>query len=368
MPNPMITQKPYVPRIQKELVPREKALLMQNEEDLDADQLTSSFVYLSSSTTNGSLFVEENGLRNYGQSLSTACETVTTSYNNYYIENFENIICNYFIYSLRRKYPNVKIGCLKNLVYNHVYDEVLVHSEPSSILDGILCLFDSDVASSLSSFLNPLILEMKNCMPTLPVSKYENLNMAQPSQDAKGSVSKFMPPRLFGIFPGAKQEKQINESPFDHNQRQFFQTFDFKKLGFRRRKNKTRFEEGDCKKMPLVIFSDSLRNKDHVKFKGLRRGVSNKICRQLKRREELGELLLLDINEYKPQRLTCNSCFKQELENLKRGGGDDVKKIHQNMLTIARSIWISHGRPNVFKRQLATSNVVASSHSGEALA
>lgn len=106
-------------------------------------------------------------------------------------------------------------------MYNHVYDEVLVHSEPSSILDGILCLFDSDVASSLSSFLNPLILEMKNCMPTLPVSKvslnngpfkilpilrhilekYENLNMAQPSQDAKGSVSKFMPPRLFGLFP-----------------------------------------------------------------------------------------------------------------------------------------------------------------------
>lgn len=160
-------------------------------------------------------------------------------------------------------------------MYNHVYDEVLVRSEPSSIPDGILGLFDSDVASSLSSFLNPLILEMKNRMPTLLVSKvslnngpfkilsvlghilekYENLNMAQSSQDAKDSVSKFIPPRLFGLFPNpglgwrfikidtqnltgifpeAKQEKQINESPFDHNQRQFFQTFDFKKLGFRR--------------------------------------------------------------------------------------------------------------------------------------
>ena len=153
--------------------------------------------------------------------------------------------------------------------------KVFVRSDPSSIPDGILGVFDSEVASSLFSFLNPLILEMKNSMPTLSVSKvslnngpfkilsvlrhilekYESLNMAQPSQDAKDSVSKFVPPRLFSLFPNpglgwrfininaqnltgifseAKQEKQINESPFDHNRRQFFQMFDFEKLGFRR--------------------------------------------------------------------------------------------------------------------------------------
>ena len=68
------------------------------------DQLASSFVNLSA-TINGSLFVSENGLKNYGQSLSTACETVATTYNNYYIENFENIIFNYFIYTLKTEYP-----------------------------------------------------------------------------------------------------------------------------------------------------------------------------------------------------------------------------------------------------------------------
>ncbi|KAL4207312.1 hypothetical protein AB4K20DRAFT_1971602 [Rhizopus microsporus] len=94
--------------------------------------------------------------------------------------------------------------------------------------------------------------------------------------------------------------------------------------------------------MPLVIFGDGLRNKDHIKFKGLRHGVSNKIYRQLKHREGLGDLLLFDINEYKISK-TCNSCLNQELQNLKC-------------------------RPNVFKRQLATSNVVASSHSGRVLA
>ncbi|CEI97915.1 hypothetical protein G6F70_005980 [Rhizopus microsporus] len=70
--------------------------------------------------------------------------------------------------------------------------------------------------------------------------------------------------------------------------------------------------------MPLVIFGNGLRNKDHVKFKGLRHGVSNKTYRQLKRREGLGKLLLLDINECKTSK-ACNSCLNQDLENLKRG-------------------------------------------------
>ncbi|ORE09475.1 hypothetical protein BCV72DRAFT_260756 [Rhizopus microsporus var. microsporus] len=139
-----------------------------------------------------------------------------------------------------------------------------------------------------------------------------------------------------------------------------------------RRKNKNRFEEGDCKKIPLVIFGDGLKNKGHV--------------RQLKHREGLGELLLLDINEYKALK-TCNSCLNQDLQNPKCRRGDDIRKIHQvlkcstcnifwnrdvmaakNMLLIAPSIWNGQGRPNVFKRQIATSNVVASSHSGAVLA
>ncbi|KAI7898094.1 uncharacterized protein BX663DRAFT_443775, partial [Cokeromyces recurvatus] len=118
-----------------------------------------------------SLFVPENRLKSYEQSLSTACETVATTYNNYYVENFENIICNYFIYTLRTKYPNEKVGCIKNLVY----DQVLTHSQSSSIPNDILALFDPDVANNLPSFLNPLISEVKNRMSKLPVSK-ESLN------------------------------------------------------------------------------------------------------------------------------------------------------------------------------------------------
>ncbi|ORE05866.1 hypothetical protein BCV72DRAFT_263085 [Rhizopus microsporus var. microsporus] len=143
-------------------------------------------------------------------------------------------------------------------------------------------------------FLNPLILEMKNRMLTLPVSKislnnepfkilpalekYENLHMAQPSQIDKDSTSKFVPPRLFSLFPNpglgwrfikidaqnltdifpkAKQEKQINESPCDYNQRQFFQMFDFERLGFRSWEELKNMLEG---RMPLnEMYTDGYR-------------------------------------------------------------------------------------------------------------
>ncbi|ORE02990.1 hypothetical protein BCV72DRAFT_296959 [Rhizopus microsporus var. microsporus] len=58
------------------------------------------------------------------------------------------------------------------------------------------------------------------------------------------------------------------------------------------------FQVGDQTKMPLVIFGDGMKNKDHVKFKCLWHGVSGKLYKQLQRRERLGELILLDINEY----------------------------------------------------------------------
>lgn len=47
------------------------------------------------------LMVEQDNLKNYGQVLSAACQTMATCYNNYYIEGFQNIVANYFIYMVR---------------------------------------------------------------------------------------------------------------------------------------------------------------------------------------------------------------------------------------------------------------------------
>ncbi|KAL7318631.1 hypothetical protein PS15m_001849 [Mucor circinelloides] len=82
-----------------------------------------------------------------------------------------------------------------------------------------------------------------------------------------------------------------------------------------KRKNKPCFEVGDKSKMPLVVFGDGLKNKDHIKFRGLRHGVSNKIYKQLQAREIIGELLLVDINEFKTSKI-CNNCLKEDLGNL----------------------------------------------------
>lgn len=67
----------------------------------------------------------------------------------------------------------------------------------------------------------------------------------------------------------------------------------------RRTYHKSHFTEGDLTKMPLIVFGDGLKGKSHVKYRGHRVGVSEIIYRQLKRREKLGELLVLDINEFR---------------------------------------------------------------------
>ncbi|GAA5809320.1 hypothetical protein MFLAVUS_002727 [Mucor flavus] len=56
------------------------------------------------SLENVNLLVEKGNLVGYGQIVSSACETVATAYSNFYVENFENYIGNYFIYKLKVEY------------------------------------------------------------------------------------------------------------------------------------------------------------------------------------------------------------------------------------------------------------------------
>lgn len=47
-----------------------------------------------------SMIVKKEGLTNYDLVLASACENVATCYNNFYIENYENVVSNYFIYMI----------------------------------------------------------------------------------------------------------------------------------------------------------------------------------------------------------------------------------------------------------------------------
>ncbi|KAI7902028.1 uncharacterized protein BX663DRAFT_531442 [Cokeromyces recurvatus] len=121
------------------------------------------------------LIVKRNGLTNYGQVLSSACETLVTCYNNYYIENFQTFIANYFIYMVRAKFPEVKISIIKHIVFKHVSDAVVSH-EVQPAMDGNITLsLNEEAQGNICALLKPSILEIRNRLPSFPMTK-ETLN------------------------------------------------------------------------------------------------------------------------------------------------------------------------------------------------
>ncbi|KAG2194569.1 hypothetical protein INT47_006528, partial [Mucor saturninus] len=240
------------------------------------------------------LNVEKDGLKNYGQVLATACETTATCYNNYYIENFQNIICNYFIYMIFKEFPDVKISVIRKLVYEHVLDQVL-SSDPVAVLnDDILPPLSQETKNGLQTFINPLIVELKNRLPSFTItkatqntapfgilpalrhilSKYESIiaenstlqkrhsETGKPQDTVQSGEKKkkddkakhFVLPRIFslfpnpglqwrfikidsqnvtGIFPGSKLKKEKDETLFCFTQRYFYECFNFAKLKIR---------------------------------------------------------------------------------------------------------------------------------------
>ncbi|KAI7889213.1 uncharacterized protein EV154DRAFT_592502 [Mucor mucedo] len=473
------------------------------------------------------LTVDKGNLTLYGQVVSSACESIATCYNNYYIENFENIIANYFIYMIRQAFHDIKMPVVKHIVYEHVLNVLFSPGLGAINSDNISTSLNSEEQENICTFLNPLILEIKNRIPAFPVTKatlnnapfsimpvlkhilekYESLIVEAPlpvpvsqleiisqeqsdetdqvnkrpkkkkkvkknKNDNNGVKRDFQPPRLFslfpnpglhwrfvkidsqnltGLFPTASMERLEEETVFEYTQRYFFARFNFAKINInteeidryfrpctvdpnrkdafvsfhgntdvrrlssaeyynmngsanrlkleqdrkkeqgvqtietnipsvksavtdkyithvkymmqhkdtlfsfynfqtarvkwcnyigkqralqdavnilingskkynkgrrkktrknKRKRSKTaakshkeKFEEGDKSKMPLIIFGDGLKNKSHVKISGIRHGVSEMIYRQLKLREKLGELLLLDIDEYKTSKV-----------------------------------------------------------------
>ncbi|GAA5811239.1 hypothetical protein MFLAVUS_004671 [Mucor flavus] len=230
---------------------------------------------------NVDLIVEKEGLTNYGQVLSSACETTATCYNNYYIENFENIICNYYIYMIRREFLDVKISVIKRLVYEHVINQVLSSNPVVAVAENILTSLSQEVKDAVQVFIGPLIVELKNRLPSfditkatqntnpfgiLPVlrhilSKYEALiteNSIRETHDGQSGSSQHTSSSIenkknliFGLFPnpglkwcyikidsqnvagifsGAALKKEADETLFHYTQRRFYKCFNFAKL------------------------------------------------------------------------------------------------------------------------------------------
>ncbi|KAL0083905.1 hypothetical protein F4703DRAFT_1737901, partial [Phycomyces blakesleeanus] len=118
------------------------------------------------------LTVNLNGLKNYGAVVSSACKTIAITYNNYYVENFENIIANYFMYIKRTNFRDLSITAIKKIVYEHLLDSLLIRlPAPLQIPDQILPENTTIKLPRLSAFLNKRITPVRNILPKIPVNK-----------------------------------------------------------------------------------------------------------------------------------------------------------------------------------------------------
>jgi hypothetical protein len=146
-------------------------------------------------------------------------------------------------------------------------------------------------------------------------------------------------------------------------------------------------------KMPLIVFGNGFFN--GMAIKRHMAAPIKKIYANLKRRERLGQAVIVQIDEYLTSQVhsyflffccyehvidaffysvqICNNCQKRELEKWVAADGREFhgilgcKNCHmlwnrdvnaaKNMYWIAESIWAGHGRPACFQRP--SSNITA---------
>lgn len=192
----------------------------------------------------------------------------------------------------------MKKSTIKHLVYEHILDQIQSSNPVAAIAEESSFSLSQEMINAIQALINPLIVEIKNRLPSfslskaiqnknpfgvLPVlrhilSKYEALiaensvmithgPQSETSEDASKNNEKeegkktrkneqrFVPPRLFsifpnpgfqwrfikidsqnvaGIFPDASLKKQTDETLFSYTQRRFYKCFNFAKLRIRR--------------------------------------------------------------------------------------------------------------------------------------
>ncbi|CEG75968.1 hypothetical protein RMATCC62417_10931 [Rhizopus microsporus] len=114
------------------------------------------------------LHVALNGITNYDEVVPSACETIATCCNNYYVENFENILAKCFIYIIRANYRNLPIGTIKSIVYDHLLDN---QQAESLVIPETLLPEDSQIIPRLTEFVNESITPIRNGLLVIPLGK-----------------------------------------------------------------------------------------------------------------------------------------------------------------------------------------------------
>ncbi|CAO3686639.1 unnamed protein product [Rhizopus stolonifer] len=95
---------------------------------------------------------------------------------------------------------DVKRSIIKNLVYEHVLDQVSSSNPVNTIADNILTSLSQEIKDTIQAFISPLIVELKNRLPSFSITKA------------------FLNTDPFGILPAlrhilSKYESLIAENP-----------------------------------------------------------------------------------------------------------------------------------------------------------
>ncbi|KAI9485371.1 MAG: hypothetical protein EXX96DRAFT_533724 [Benjaminiella poitrasii] len=106
----------------------------------------------------------------------------------------------------------------------------------------------------------------------------------------------------------------------------------------------------DRSKLPVIVFSDSMRNRDTVKVSGHLVSCIGVLHRILKRREKNGEVLVPDVNEY------CSSQYGSGMSTPAKILAELPK-----MLLLAGLVQLSFAGHNnsIFNSHIAGSNPIA---------
>ena len=71
------------------------------------------------------------GLKGYSQCLSAACITVATTYNNYYVENYEEKLIQYLFFKVVTRFPSLKKGLVRKVVEEYLINLITLEKEPN---------------------------------------------------------------------------------------------------------------------------------------------------------------------------------------------------------------------------------------------
>ncbi|GAA5807494.1 hypothetical protein MFLAVUS_000857 [Mucor flavus] len=124
---------------------------------------------------NVNLSVEKQGLVGYGQIVLSACDTIATVYNNFYVENYETYIGNYFIYRLKQEYTELKTPLVSKVVYGYVLDEVLQNDTRSDMPEDFITQDVLNSAPNLQAFLNNIIQPVRNRLKIRSLAELQEL-------------------------------------------------------------------------------------------------------------------------------------------------------------------------------------------------